>query len=150
MNSDLSRASAAKACELARTATSASRRIMVSSSIREVLFSLHSPRILHDVKPPILSAAEKVGDLVSIKINDGRADVVALDVLVRQRSGILERPQAVLETRLLEEVGVRAVEEEIHLPVAIPVGDAELPPAALAGRACVELERFALFIDERF
>ena len=53
-----------------------------------------------------------------------------------------------LRADLLEEVGVGGVEQEVELAVAVPVGDAELAPAALAGGAGVQPQRLAVLVDE--
>src|SRR5690242_635960 len=142
MNSDLSTASAALADEQMRVVRSASGRVMVCSSIEQnaLLFHCRSG-VFHEVEPAILSPAQEVGDIVSIKVDDSRADVVSFDILLRKRAGVLERPHAILETSLLQEVSIRTVEEEVDFPIAIPVGHAQLPTPAFTRRSWIQPKR---------
>ena len=94
---------------------------------------LFRSRVLKEVKPAVFRATNEVRDTVAIEIDDGRADVVAFNVRLRQSSGVFESPHAVFETGLLQKVGVGAVEQEVELAVAVPIGRTEFATAALAG-----------------
>ena len=97
---------------------------------------------------PILRAAEEVGDAIAVEIDGGRADVVALDVLLHQRTHVLEEPLTIARLHLAEKIRVGGIEEQIEFAVAIPVHDAELAATALARVARVQAQRFALLIHE--
>jgi hypothetical protein len=81
-------------------------------------------RILEEVESSIFGAAEKVRDAVAIEIDGGRAHVVSFDILPGKRCGVLQSPGSVLLARSTIEVRAGRVQQEIELPVAVPVDDA--------------------------
>ena len=64
-------------------------------------------RILEEIEFAVFGAAEEIRYAVSVEVDSGRADVMAFNVLLNERTFVLEQPVAVLEADLMKEIGAR-------------------------------------------
>jgi hypothetical protein len=107
-----------------------------------------APRVSKEIEAAILCAAEEVRYSIAVEVNSRGTDIVPFDVFRCKASGILEHPPAVEFAGLAEEIGIGGVEEEIELPIAVPVGDTEFAASAGTALPVIEAKRGALFVNE--
>lgn len=100
------------------------------------------------IEPSVLGATEKIGDVIAVEVDHRGADIMALDIFLRERPDLSHDPVAIAELDLLQKVGVGRVDEQIEAAVAVPIGDAELAAAAAAGGLGTEPQRPARLVHE--
>src|SRR4051794_35443293 len=96
------------------------------------------------VEMPVLGADQEVEDAVPVPVDDGGGGVVS-----GEDPGIEEPFVAKMEGPRItgdpaQEIHVLAVDQEVEVTVAIPVGQAKFAAAALSGPFGVEPEQAAL------
>ena len=92
---------------------------------------------------PVFSPADEIRQAVRIEIDGRGAHVVTFDVRIGKQAHVSEEPSTISSTFLAQEVRVGGVEQDVELPVLIPIHDAKFASAALAGDAGVEAKRLA-------
>jgi hypothetical protein len=64
-------------------------------------------RVLEEVEFAVFGAAEEIRNAVPVEVDGGGTDVMAFDILLHERSLVLEQPAAILEADLMQEIGAR-------------------------------------------
>ncbi len=95
-----------------------------------------------EVNSPILRADDQVRDTVAVEVDDRRAGRVSGQRAVGERSLVVEGDGSVLVLAdVAQEVHVTAVDEQVEIAVAVPVGQAQLAATGTAGAVGVEPEQ---------
>ena len=87
--------------------------------------------IFQEVKSSVFRAAEKIGNVVAVKVDCRRADIVSLDILLGQGASMFESPLTVCLAQTPIEIRICGIQQQIELPISIPIDDAQF--AATAG-----------------
>ena len=104
--------------------------------------------LLFVVETAVFGTDEELAFSVAIEVDGAGAGAVAGDFTLGEVAGLFEDGLALELTFVAVEFGIDGVDDEVEIPVAVPVDDIDFSAAAFAGVAGVEGDEATIFVNE--